>query len=141
MSGVGAMSKVPVPTRVGTAVFEASRDRGWFSVTYGAGLFVAVANTGTGNRVMTSPDGITWTSRTSAADNNWSSVVWTGRFFYAVAPDSTAPMVSFDGVTWQLAGDPFISGQSPYSACVGARGEVLCLPTGVDKDFVVYKGF
>ena len=37
-------------------------------------LFVAVAINGTGNRVMTSPDGITWTSRTSAADNAWRSV-------------------------------------------------------------------
>jgi hypothetical protein len=31
----------------------------WNSVTYGNGLFVAVAYSGTGNRVMTSPDGIT----------------------------------------------------------------------------------
>ena len=29
-------------------------DNGWLGVTYGNGLFVAVANTGTGNRVMTS---------------------------------------------------------------------------------------
>jgi hypothetical protein len=40
------------------------------------GLFCAVAQTGTGNRVMTSPDGITWTIRTSAADNGWLSVCW-----------------------------------------------------------------
>lgn len=35
-------------------------DNAWLSVTYGNGLFVAVAGSGTGNRVMTSPDGITW---------------------------------------------------------------------------------
>ena len=39
-------------------------------------LFVAVSYTGTGNRVMTSPDGINWTARTSAADNQWLSVCW-----------------------------------------------------------------
>jgi hypothetical protein len=35
-----------------------------------------VALSGTGNRVMTSPDGITWTARSSAADNGWHSVTW-----------------------------------------------------------------
>ena len=49
-------------------------DNQWTYVAYGNGLFVAVADSGTGNRVMTSPDGITWTSRTSAADNGWQSV-------------------------------------------------------------------
>ena len=38
------------------------RKQHWYSVCYGNGLFVAVASSGTGNRVMTSPDGITWTS-------------------------------------------------------------------------------
>jgi hypothetical protein len=33
-------------------------DNDWTSVAYGNGLFVAVSNNGTGNRVMTSPD--TW---------------------------------------------------------------------------------
>ncbi|MDC1474504.1 hypothetical protein N8350_02710, partial [Candidatus Nanopelagicales bacterium] len=42
----------------------------WRSVTYGEGLFVAVASSGA-DRVMTSPDGITWTSRTAAAANAW----------------------------------------------------------------------
>ena len=39
-------------------------------------MFCAVAATGVGNRVMTSPDGIVWTARTSAADNNWYWVCW-----------------------------------------------------------------
>jgi hypothetical protein len=43
---------------------NSAADNFWFSVTYGNGLFVAVAQSGTGNRVMTSPDGISWTSRT-----------------------------------------------------------------------------
>jgi hypothetical protein len=42
-------------------------DNDWTSVTYGTPggnpLFVAVASSGTGNRVMTSPDGIDWTNR------------------------------------------------------------------------------
>jgi len=64
-------------------------DNNWTSVTYGNGLFVAVADSGTGNRVMTSPDGITWTARTSAADNSWRGVTYGGpaggELFVAVA--------------------------------------------------------
>ena len=37
-------------------------DYSWTSVTYGNDLFVAVASNGTGNRVMTSSDGINWTT-------------------------------------------------------------------------------
>ena len=42
-----------------------------------------------GNRVMTSPDGITWTSRTSAADNAWYSVAYGDGLFVAVSGDGT----------------------------------------------------
>ncbi len=44
-------------------------DNAWTSVTFGNGLFVAVSSDprGTDDRVMTSPDGITWTCQDSAA--------------------------------------------------------------------------
>jgi hypothetical protein len=67
-------------------------------------LFAAVSTTGTGNRVMTSPDGITWTSRTSAADNNWQSVAWSATLglFIAVATSGSPNqiMTSPDGINW-----------------------------------------
>jgi hypothetical protein len=71
-------------------------------VTYGNNTFVAVANTGTGNRVMTSPDGITWTSRTSAADNSWLGVTYGNNTFVAVANTGTGNrvMTSPNGITW-----------------------------------------
>jgi Ig-like domain CHU_C associated len=77
-------------------------DNDWSSITYGNGLFVAVAQSGTGNRVMTSPDGITWTARTSAADNNWTSVTYGNGLFVAVASSGTGNrvMTSPDGITW-----------------------------------------
>jgi hypothetical protein len=40
-----------------------------------AGLFVAVRSTGTGQRVLTSPDGITWTVRNTPADLVWTRVI------------------------------------------------------------------
>ena len=63
-------------------------DLSWLSVTYGGGLFVAVALSGV-DRVMTSPDGITWTSRTSAADNEWYGVTYGGGLFVAVSAFGT----------------------------------------------------
>ena len=81
-------------------------DNGWFAIAWSPalGLFAAVAYTGTGNRVMTSPDGITWTSRTSAADNNWHGIAWSPALglFAAVANSGTGNrvMTSPDGITW-----------------------------------------
>ena len=46
---------------------------------------MAVAITGVGNRVMISPDGITWTIRTSAADNQWYGIAYGSGLFVAVA--------------------------------------------------------
>ena len=87
-------------------------DNSWSSVTWGgpAGSekFVAVSATGTGNRVMTSPDGVTWTIGVSAADNNWRSVTWGGpvgsKKFVAVSNSGAANrvMTSPDGVTWSI---------------------------------------
>jgi len=72
------------------------------SVTYGNGLFVAVAYSGTGNRVMTSLDGITWTQQTTPANNNWYGVTYGNGLFVAVAGSGTGNrvMTSPDGITW-----------------------------------------
>ncbi|MEI6810961.1 MAG: peptidoglycan-binding protein, partial [Candidatus Nomurabacteria bacterium] len=66
------------------------------------GLFVAVANSGTGNRVMTSTDGISWTTRTSASNNDWQSVTYGNGMFVAVSNTGTGDriMSSLDGVIW-----------------------------------------
>jgi len=74
----------------------------WEAVTYAKGLFVAVAYSGTANQVMTSPDGITWTARTSAANNVWHSIAYGNGVFVAVAITGTGNrvMTSPDGITW-----------------------------------------
>ena len=79
-------------------------DYSWNSITYGNGLFVAVALSGTGDRVMTSPDGITWTIRTSAADNSWRSVTYGNGLFVAVAGSGAGNrvMTSPDGISWTI---------------------------------------
>ena len=73
-------------------------DQQWEAVTYGSGKFVAVASSGSGNRVMTSTNGTYWTSRTSASDSNWQGITYAGNQFVAVG--SNAVMTSPDGITW-----------------------------------------
>ena len=81
---------------------SSAADNNWTSVTYGNEIFVAVASSGTGNRVMTSPDGINWTIRNSAADNSWTSVTYGNGLFVAVASSGTGNrvMTSSDGINW-----------------------------------------
>jgi hypothetical protein len=90
-------------SNVWTARTTVTGDRLWESVTYGNGLFVAVASSGTGNRIMTSPDGINWTLRISPADHNWKSVTYGEGLFVAVASTGTnRVMTSPDGINWTL---------------------------------------
>jgi len=79
-------------------------DNYWYGIAYGNGLFVAVAYSGTGNRVMTSPDGINWTTRTPAADRNWFDITYGNGLFVAVASSGTGDrvMTSPDGITWTI---------------------------------------
>lgn len=65
-------------------------------------LFVVVGITSP--RVMTSPNGITWTSRTPAVLNSWTSVCWSPELLMFVAVstsgDRNRVMTSLDGTTW-----------------------------------------
>lgn len=77
-----------------------AEENSWAAVTYGNGIFVAVATSGT-NRVMTSPDGVTWTARAAAEANSWQSVTFGNGLFVAVASGGTnRVMTSPDGITW-----------------------------------------
>jgi len=118
-------------------------DNGWHSVCYGNGLFVAVANSGTGNRVMTSPDGINWTLRTTPADNNWRSVCYGNGLFVAVADTGTGNrvMTSPDGINWTLRTTPadnqwrsvcYGNGLFVAVACSGTGNRVMTSPNGIN---------
>lgn len=69
----------------------------WTSITYGNGLFVAIAYHGL-NQLMTSPDGITWTPR-KVPVANWNSICFGNGIFVAVG-DEGKVMSSSDGITW-----------------------------------------
>jgi hypothetical protein len=97
----------------------ASSGNYWQSVCYGYGLFVAVANGGVGYRVMTSPDGITWTGR-SCPSNQWLSVCYGNGIFVAVSSGGGANnvMTSPNGTTWTIRTTP-TQNDSWRSVCYG----------------------
>jgi hypothetical protein len=88
------------------------------------GIFCAVGSYGLstagGNyRVMTSSDGITWTSRNASSTARWSAVCWSPQLnlFVAVAigsltvgaPTTNAVMTSPDGISWTTRTLPLAS--------------------------------
>lgn len=77
------------------------------SITYGAGLFVVSGNT---RHLLSSPDGITWTSRATGLPTgyNYPAVFWTGTRFVLATAQTPALLVggiyqSADGITWAAA--------------------------------------
>jgi len=115
----------------------------WNSVAYGNGLFVAVSSSGTGNRVMTSPDGINWTLQTSAADNNWYGVTYGNGLFVAVAQSGTGDhvMTSPDGINWTIRTPPadnqwnsvvYGNGLFVSVANTGIGNRVMTSPDGIN---------
>lgn len=84
----------------------------WQGVTYGEGLFVAVASSGTGNRTAYSYDGWLWTtgdqSFFGAPDNAWQDVAYGNGVFVAIANTGSGDraMYSMDGKTWLPTSTP-----------------------------------
>ncbi|MBB3838558.1 hypothetical protein FHS57_002563 [Runella defluvii] len=118
----------------------AAEANSWRSVTYGNGLFVAVAASGA-NRVMTSPDGVNWTARTAAENNLWVSVIYANGLFVAVATDgANRVMTSPDGINWTArtaaAASQWYSvtyGNGLFVAvAVGGDNRVMTSPDGIN---------
>jgi prepilin-type N-terminal cleavage/methylation domain-containing protein len=99
LAGV-AWAAVPTPGPVQEA---------WDDVAFGAGLYVALGGMGSDKGVMTSPDGITWTPRSTPKGWYWESLAYGSSTFVAVAYgnssnlyQSSKVMTSPDGITWTL---------------------------------------
>lgn len=89
-------------------IASASAASQWTSVCWasGLGLFVAVANSApnAGSYVMTSPDGVNWTSRNSAwVDEAYRSVCWSeelGLLVLVCSSGTNRVKTSPDGINW-----------------------------------------
>lgn len=78
------------------------------AITYGAGLFVAMADR---YYAYTSPDGVTWTERTVnlSSNNGWKDIVYANSKFVACGGNNLtiSPFaVSSDGITWATYSSP-----------------------------------
>jgi len=90
------------------------------SIAYGAGLYVAV---GERERIMTSSDGVNWTSRKSAGANDFTKVLYLNGAFIAFGYDSA--LYSEDGTTWQsIAGT---EQYYTYASAVYVNGKYVIL--------------
>lgn len=93
---------------------SSSEDMNWYGIAWSPTLklFAAVGGPLPGNRVMTSPDGINWTSRTAVGSGAaiWTRICWSPELglFCAVASaaGTGSIMTSPDGITWTLQTAP-----------------------------------
>ena len=98
--------------------------RGWHSVTYGNGKYVALASNSSAGAYST--DGITWTEMIMPASRYWYSVAYGNDKFVAIAYNSNKGAYSTDGITWTEMSMP---GSTYYSVTYG-DGKFVAVATG-----------
>ena len=85
-----------------TAMWTASTlpsSANWYSVIYGDGKFVAVANNS--NKAAYSTDGINWTASSLSSSAKWYSVTYgDGKFVAVASGNSNKAAYSTDGINW-----------------------------------------
>jgi hypothetical protein len=80
---------------------------------------------------MTSPDGITWTIGTSAANSAWYAVTYGNQMFVAVAVSGTGRvMTSQDGTTWTIRATP---GDADWNSITFGNGRFVALAKASNK--------
>lgn len=119
----------------------AAGDLTWEGVTYGNGLFVAVASNGN-DRVMTSPDGVNWTVRDTGGGDaiGWREICYGNGVFVAVGtPDASnnAVMTSPDGIVWTLRTVQIIAGGGgTWFGVVYAGGTFVAVGSGTTNSIM-----
>jgi len=112
-------------------------DENLTGVTWTGALVVVVS--GGSDRILTSPDGVTWTPHNWAAGhggNSLNGVTWTGAQLVAVG-GAGAIVTSPDGATWTkrtsgVSGDLFgVCWTGTQLVAVGSGGTILTSPDGV----------
>jgi hypothetical protein len=104
-------------------------------VTYGNGKFVAV---GDGGIILSSPDAITWTKRTSGTTENLNTPTY-GKGKFVIVGNHGTILISSDGETW-IPRTPYSGttanlftvtyGNGTFVAATGGGGTVLTSPDG-----------
>jgi hypothetical protein len=120
----------------------ASSMSSWRSVTYGNGLYVAVANAGV-NRIMISSDGINWNNSVAPTISTWISVAYGDGLFVAVASSGQQRiMSSADGINWTSYTYAFKSWNSiaygnGFFVAISTDGYSLKIPSTNTNDWIL----
>ncbi len=91
-----ALAALPDPAFEFGELRYTKADATLYGVAWSGSLLCAVGDLGT---ILTSPDGVTWTARTSGTTQILYGVAWSGSLFCAVGGSGTI-LTSPDGVTW-----------------------------------------
>jgi len=117
--------------------------RSWGGITYEQGLFVAVGRTGgTTTSVMTSPDGDTWTTRTTPSDSELYDITFANGLFVAVGGNSnilhSRILTSPDATTWTTR---YTSTSNGFLGCVAyGNGVFVAIGGQVETIITSYDG-
>lgn len=105
----------------------AGADSEWNAVTYGNGVYVAVADVAaTGlQHVMTSTDAISWTARNASVASTWNAVAYGGGVYAAVS-NAGLVMSSPDAINWTTR---TASSASPWTSMTYGAGIFLAVAT------------
>jgi hypothetical protein len=110
------------PTTIPTTLFN---DAVWVS---SLNLIVAVGNFGAGDHIATSPDGITWTSRTISGNPDLWSIEYASELGLLVAQGSFSYYLSQNGIDWW---------QGPGTSLNPSRGSDLVWVNSLERFGVV----
>ncbi len=104
------------------------------SITFGGGKFIAVGEKGT---IITSNDGLEWTSLTTGTDCELRKIIWDGTKYIAVGEKGTI-ITSVDGINWNII-DSYksyylvdISSNGKINVATGTQGTIMTSTNGKD---------
>lgn len=90
---------IATSTDNGTTWTARTKNLSGISLAYGAGVWVSVDGN-TGSAEYSSNDGVSWTTVSMPANNNWDSLIYADGRFFAVAYGSNTCATSTDGISW-----------------------------------------
>lgn len=120
-----------IPANATTVSWSSSQNvpaGNWFSVEFGNGRWVAVAQGGT-NRLMTSTDGATWTTEGltfngvagGPVDGDWRAIRYANNMWLAAGFDGRV-MTSSDGLAWSSVGVTGLSANEDFNSVAYKSG-------------------
>ena len=102
----------------------------WRGVAYGDGKFVAVGQTGDTTRMVTSPDGATWTPGVTPVLNQWYGITYARDMFVAVAQSGTGDRAMSSGELFPAVPQAPTAVGGDAQATITARQGTVGLGTG-----------